>query len=76
MKEFELFIKEKRYVQNVSENTIESYQRGFNMFTKHGFDLEKLSKVYFMEIVTSMRETGMTASCADAHVRLINPFLT
>lgn len=76
MKEFELFIREKRYVQNVSEHTIEFYTRGFNMFVRHGFDLATISKVQLMECVTSMREGGMTASCCDAHIRAINPFLT
>lgn len=76
MKEFELFIREKRYVQNVSEHTIEFYTRGFNMFVKHGFNLANISKIQLMECVTKMREGGMTASCADAHIRAINPFLT
>ena len=75
MKEFELFIREKRYVQNVSEHTIEFYTRGFNMFKKHGFDLETISKVQLMECITSMREQGMSAACADAHIRAINPLL-
>lgn len=76
MKEFELFVREKRYVQNVSEHTIEFYTRGKNMFVRHGFDLTTISKVQLMECVTSMREGGMSASCADAHIRAINPFLT
>ena len=76
MKEFELFIREKRYIQNVSENTIEFYQRGHNMFTKHGLNLTTISKVQLMECITSMREGGMSAACADAHIRAINPFFT
>ena len=76
MKEFELFIREKRYVQNVSEHTIEFYTRGFNMFRKHGFDLKTISKVQLTECITSMREQGMSAACADAHIRAINPLLT
>ncbi len=76
MKEFELFIREKRYVQNVSEHTIEFYQRGFNMFAKHGFNLMTISKIQLMDCITSMREGGMSASCADAHIRAINPLLT
>ncbi len=76
MKEFELFIREKTYVQNVSKHTIEFYQRGFAMFTRHGFDLELISKTHLIERVTKMREGGMSASCADAHIRSFNSFLT
>lgn len=76
MKEFELFIREKRFVQNVSEHTIEFYRYGFNTFVKHGFNLSTISKAQLMECIAKMRESGLSASCTDAYIRGINPFLT
>lgn len=74
-KEFELFIREKRFVQNASEHTLEFYRYSFQAFKKHcpAGDLDKLKLV---SLVASMRESGMSAACTDARIRGINPFLT
>ncbi|MBS1795523.1 MAG: tyrosine-type recombinase/integrase [Acidobacteria bacterium] len=77
-REFQLFKREKQYVQNVSVNTLEFYQRAFNQFKKHikVSELEKLKAIDLIELVASMREAGMSPACCDAHIRGINPFLT
>lgn len=77
-KEFEFFLREKRFVQNVSENTIEFYQYSYKVFKKHiGItSLAELNKIVLNSLVANMRESGMSAGCADARIRGINPFLT
>jgi integrase/recombinase XerD len=71
MEAFELFIKEKRYLQNVSKHTIAFYERSFKAFGLESFSNESL-KVRVIEL----REAGMSAACVDAYIRGINPFLT
>lgn len=77
-KEFELFIREKRFVVNVSENTIEFYRYSFKAFKKHieAKSVSELNKVSLITLVANMREGGLSAECTDAYIRGINPFLT
>ena len=75
-KEFELFLKEKRFVYNVAENTILFYQYSYQAFNKNGLDFDKLSKIHLIEVIGNMRESGMSANCVDAYIRGFNPFLT
>jgi integrase/recombinase XerD len=77
-KEFELFLREKRFVSNASKHTIEFYKRSFVTFKKHSSleNIDDINRTALVEFVSSMREKGLSASCSDAYVRGINPFLT
>ena len=77
-KVFQLFLREKKFVNNVSSHTIEFYEYSFNSFKKYSSvkDISDLSKSSLIEFVANMLEQGSTAQCADARVRGINPFLT
>lgn len=72
-KEFESFLKEKRFVDNVSNHTVDFYQHAFRAFKKAGAEWTKTGLTL---AVATMRERGMTPECADARIRGINPFLT
>lgn len=77
-KEFELFLREKRFVKNVSEHTIEFYKYGFKALQKHSKvkSFAELNKIELVSLVASMRESGLSPECTDAYIRGINPFLT
>ena len=77
-KEFELFMREKRFVKNISQHTAEFYAYSFRAFKKYSSikSISDLSKPNLIDFVATMREQGASDSCADARIRGINPFLT
>lgn len=77
-KEFELFIRERKFVQNISKSTIEFYEYSYRTFKKHSkvTSIEELNKTALSSFVANMRESGMSAGNTDARIRGINPFLT
>lgn len=77
-KEFELFLREKRYVQNVSQNTVEFYKYSYKVFKKHirVTNVAELNKIALTALVANMREAKMSVACINARIRGINPFLT
>ncbi|MGI8468348.1 MAG: site-specific integrase [Pyrinomonadaceae bacterium] len=77
-KEFELFLREKRYVQNVSENTLEYYRVCFRAFKNYAEikTVDEISKPELINFVANMREKGLTPAGTDAYIRGFNPFLT
>jgi site-specific recombinase XerD len=77
-KEFELFLREKQYVQNVSKNTLIFYKQSFVAFKKYleVDSIDKLSKPELIKLVANMREQGLTPGNTDAYIRGINPFLS
>jgi integrase/recombinase XerD len=79
------FVREKRFLLNVSPNTIDGYHESFTSFKKHhkGLLLSDLSKASLGQMVCSMRETGfipgkkgLSAAGVNVYVRAINSFLT
>ena len=77
-REFELFLREKRFVQNVSHHTIEFYQYSFKVWSKYSSikDVSEINKASLIGLISTMREQGVSAACTDARIRGINPFLT
>lgn len=77
-REFELFLREKRFVQNVSQHTVEFYKYCFKALKKHSSitNVSELNKTSLIEFVATMRENGVSAACSDAYIRGINPYLT
>jgi integrase/recombinase XerD len=70
---FDNFIKEKRFLDNVSENTIRSYQMSFLKFQAYASVLDKSSLNSF---VIGMREEGLKPGGCNVKIRSINSFLT
>ncbi len=77
-REFELFLQEKKFVQNVSKHTTAFYQYSFNALKKYSSirNISDISKISLIELISNMRQQGMSVSCTDARIRGINPFLT
>ena len=71
---FAQFIKEKRYICNLSERTIRSYERDvFNRWLK--IVGEMLTKQNLMRFVVGMRESGLSATTCNITIRSFNSFL-
>lgn len=67
------FIKEKRFLNNLSENTIRSYKLAFQWFDKLGGDFNKPALSNF---VIGLRESGMCPNGCNVKIRSMNSFLT
>jgi site-specific recombinase XerD len=70
---FEQFIKEKRFLTNLSEKTIRSHKLAFQWFEKLNTELTKQSLNNF---VIGLRESGMNPGGCNVKIRSINSFLT
>jgi hypothetical protein len=71
---FNLFLKEKQYLSNVSPKTIRSYQQAFNCYTKLGG--QSPTKDDLKNFVVRMREAGLSVGGCNVYIRSINSFLT
>jgi hypothetical protein len=58
---FQQFLKEKRYIKNVSQNTIWFYEQSFKSFNLQ----DPLTKSQLSEWVAAMLEAGKSAVCCD-----------
>jgi hypothetical protein len=69
---FEQFLTDKRYVQNVSQHTLNFYSCAFQAFS-----LPTLppTQAELNNAIVRMRESGKSANCVNAYIRGINPFL-
>jgi len=70
---FAQFIKERRYLSNLSETTLTYYSQIFNNFRNSGFD--ELSKDCLTSVVMKLRERGVTVGGINTYLRGINVFL-
>lgn len=70
---FEQFIKEKRFLSNLSPSTIRSYKLAFQWFQKLNTELNKES---LKDFVIGLRESGMNSGGCNVKIRSINSFLT
>ena len=71
MKKFQLFIKEKRYLLNVSPRTEEWYNQSLRWLTT-----EQPSDQDLKDAVIRMREAGLKASSCNSRIRAINSYLS
>jgi len=71
---FAQFIKEKRYIANLSERTIRSYERDvFNRWLKLVGEMP--TKQNLMRFVVGMREQGLSPTTCNITIRSFNSFL-
>lgn len=69
---FRQFLKEKRFIQNASQNTIWFYEQSFK-----AFGLESpLSKAQLNERIATLRQQGKSPGCCNAYIRGMNSFLS
>jgi integrase/recombinase XerD len=70
---FKEYIREKRYLQNVTNKTISTYEQAWKRFT--GLNLE-LTKSGIKEFVIKLREAGLSPGGINTYCRSMNSFLT
>ena len=68
---FEQFLQEKRYVQNVSDNTVEFYRLSFKSFNLS----LPLTQAELNNAIVKMRESGKSPACVNANLRGMRPFV-
>lgn len=67
------FIKEKRFLDGISENTIRSYEMSFKKFQIYA---KELSKPELNKFVVGMRAEGLKPGGCNVKIRSINSFLS
>lgn len=71
---YDQFLREKRYLDNVSEKTIKYYEFVYNRWNDY---IGKLpTKNNIKEFVIKVRESGVTVYTANSYIRGVNSFLT
>jgi integrase/recombinase XerD len=66
---FDDFIRERRYLKNVSANTIKWYQQSFNWLAKF-----PLAEDGVKQFVIAMREAGLKATSCNSRIRVANAY--
>src|ERR1041385_3533950 len=69
---FEQFLQDKRYLQNVSDNTVEFYRVSFNSFNLSALPV---TQAELNNAIIAMRESGKSAACVNAYIRGLRPFV-
>jgi hypothetical protein len=69
---FAQFLKEKRYLSNLSEGTLHYYREVYEFFKAAGFDGSKGS---LQAAVIKMRERGTSVGAINTYIRGVNVFL-
>lgn len=70
---FAQFLKERKYLHNLSETTLNYYQEVFNNFRNSGFS--ELTKESLTGVVIKLRERGVKVGAINSYIRGINAFL-
>jgi integrase/recombinase XerD len=71
---FDQFTKELRYMRNLSELTIKSYQEAFNRWQIHVGEIP--TEKNLSRFVIGMREAGLSITTCNIYIRSLNSFLT
>jgi integrase/recombinase XerD len=71
---FEQFVKERRYLQNVTPKTVSWYRQSFKVFQDN--HTGELSKASLAELVFKLREKGMSVTSVNVYMRTVNSFLS
>ena len=73
---FEQFLKERTYIKNVSQKTLDFYRSSFKAYQKIMDSATLPIKQDLTKFVTGTREQGMKPVTCNTYIRGINSFLT
>lgn len=74
---FEIFVREKHFLKNVTNKTISFYNSAFIVFKKAFPELpETITKPHLNQFVIYMREAGLSPISCNTHISAINSFLS
>ena len=69
---FEQFLQQKRFLQNVSNNTVEFYSLSFKTFNLSALPL---TQAELNDAIVKMRESGKSVAAVNAYLRGMRPFV-
>jgi site-specific recombinase XerD len=72
---FEQFLKERTYIKNVSQTTLDFYRSSFKAYQKIIDSATLPTKQDLTKFVTGMREQGLKPVSCNTYIRGINSFL-
>src|ERR1044072_1994541 len=72
---FELFVREKRYLSNVTEKTVSFYRQSFIAYQQTVGEVLP-DKFVLNDFIIKLRERGMSPGGANVYIRGINSFLS
>jgi len=72
------YIREKRYLQNVSEATVRYYSKSFKYFVQYTLvtKAEDITKPLLNQFLVTLREKGKTPENINCIIKGVNPFLS
>jgi site-specific recombinase XerD len=73
---FEEFVEEKKYLANVSDNTLENYKYAYQAW--HHLvpeDPKDITEAVLKQAVIAMQKTGITAISVNTYIRVLNTYL-
>jgi integrase/recombinase XerD len=73
---YEQFIREKKYLCNVTKKTEDWYRQSWSAFTRSVGTPENLDRSILNEFVIKLRESGIAATSVNVYTCAINSFLT
>jgi len=71
---FAEFTRERQYVQNVSENTLEGYRWAWKAFEPALSDKDSITKSQLVDRIGELRQTGVSPVSINVYLRCLNPF--
>ncbi len=72
---FAQFVKERKYLSNVSPNTIAAYHWAWRAFAPVVSGRNEIVRADVLQRISELREAGLTAVTVNTYVRSINAFL-
>lgn len=69
------FVKERKYLRNVSPSTISAYEWAWRAFSPVLSRRERIIKAEVLQRISELREAGLTAVSVNTYLRSLNAFL-
>ena len=73
---FAQFVKERRFIGNVTEKTLIWYRQSWRAFTRTVGIPEEINKRVIAEFITKLREEGLSVVSCNVYSRAINSFFS
>lgn len=70
---FLCFIKEVRFIRNLTPKTISTYQQSWKVYRRYS---DEINQHQLNQFVVGMREAGLSPAACNTHVRSVNSFLS
>src|SRR5690349_5143106 len=72
---FDEFLREKKYIQNCSKNTLRFYDRAYKTYRKVIESDAVPTQESLNDFIVKQRERGMSVGCLNVHIRGVRAFV-